>query len=100
MLEKYLNRITLPKNFIELVMEISLNRFNKVIVGKETTEEYYVQDGIDQGEVWSPILWRIFYDPLLTRLKTIKKEAGYRIETKKKFKIKKKRRKKTKKRIN
>src|SRR5256886_9661630 len=80
MLEKCLNRIKLPKNFIELVMEISLNRFNKVIVGKEMTEEYYVQDGIDQGEVWSPILWRIFYDPLLTQLKTIKKEAGYTIE--------------------
>ena len=61
-------------------MEISLNRFNKVIVGKEMTEEYYVQDGIDQGEVWSPILWRIFYDPLLTRLKTIKKEAGHTLE--------------------
>src|SRR5438046_7098284 len=34
MLEKCLNRIKLPKNFIELVMEISLNRFNKVIVGR------------------------------------------------------------------
>jgi hypothetical protein len=32
------------------------------------TEEYYVQDSIDQGEVWSPLLWRIFYDALLMRL--------------------------------
>ncbi|PKY51901.1 hypothetical protein RhiirA4_469210 [Rhizophagus irregularis] len=35
--------------------------------------------GIDQGEVWSPILWRIFYDALLSRLNVVKEETGYRI---------------------
>lgn len=44
------------------------------------TEEYYVQDGIDQGEVWFPILWRIFYDALLTRLEQIKDKVRYKIE--------------------
>src|SRR5437016_739048 len=78
-------------------MEISLNRFNKVIVGKETTEEYY---GIDQGEVWSLILWRIFYDPLLTRLKTTKKETGYKIEIERIIDINKKMTEKLKKTIN
>src|SRR6185437_7110835 len=28
------------------------------------------QDGIDQGEVISPLLWRIFYDPLLSRIQS------------------------------
>jgi hypothetical protein len=23
------------------------------------SEPYYVEDGIDQGEVWSPILWHL-----------------------------------------
>lgn len=44
------------------------------------TEEYYVQDGIDQGEVWFTILWRIFYDALLTRLEQIKDKVRYKIE--------------------
>jgi hypothetical protein len=57
MLEKGLNRIKLPKSFIDLIMDVTLNHFNRVIVNKEFTEEYYIQDGLDQGEVWSPILW-------------------------------------------
>ncbi|CAB4420180.1 unnamed protein product [Rhizophagus irregularis] len=79
MLEKSLRRIKLPEKFINLVMEINLNRFNKVLVNNDTTEEYYVQDRIDQGEVWSPILWRIFYDALLARLDEIKDEVGYKL---------------------
>ncbi|RGB32561.1 hypothetical protein C1646_762717 [Rhizophagus diaphanus] len=35
--------------------QISFIKLNKVIVNNEMTEEYYVQDGIDQGEIWSPL---------------------------------------------
>lgn len=49
-------------------MNVNLNRFNRVLI------KYYVQDDIDQGEVWSPILWRIFYDALLIRLEEVKKK--------------------------
>ncbi|GBC03184.1 hypothetical protein RclHR1_00500032 [Rhizophagus clarus] len=90
MLEKSLNRIKLPKQFIDLVLNVQLNRYNKVIVNKEFTEEYHVEDGIDQGEVWSPLLWRIFYDTLLSRLEEIKEEVGYTIETYKILDINKK----------
>lgn len=76
MLEKSLRRIKLPNNFIKLVMDVTDNRFNKVIVKKELTDEYKVEDGLDQGEVWSPILWRIFYDTLLTRINQVKEEVG------------------------
>ncbi|PKB96285.1 hypothetical protein RhiirA5_435086 [Rhizophagus irregularis] len=58
-------------------MDISLNRFNKILVNNELTDSYHIEDGIDQGEVWSPILWRIFYDALLSRLNEIKEETGY-----------------------
>lgn len=43
MLEKCLSYI-----FIDIVMDVSLNRFNRVIVNNSTTDEYFVQDGIDQ----------------------------------------------------
>ncbi|EXX68594.1 hypothetical protein RirG_103760 [Rhizophagus irregularis DAOM 197198w] len=52
-------------------MNVNLNR---VLINNDIIEEYYVQDGIDQGEVWSPILWRIFYDALLIRLEEVKKK--------------------------
>ncbi|PKK61926.1 hypothetical protein RhiirC2_791116 [Rhizophagus irregularis] len=41
---------------------------------------YDVRDGLDQGEIWSPILWRIFYDVSLTRLELVRNEVCYRIE--------------------
>ena len=39
-------------------------------------------DGIEQGEVLSPLLWRIFYDPLLVRVQEAK-ELGYYISASK-----------------
>uniref|UniRef100_U9UA15 Reverse transcriptase domain-containing protein n=2 Tax=Rhizophagus irregularis TaxID=588596 RepID=U9UA15_RHIID len=58
-------------------MDVNKNRYNRVLVNNELMDEYYIEDGIDQGEVWSPILWRIFYDALLTRLNETKEETGY-----------------------
>ncbi|PKY46886.1 hypothetical protein RhiirA4_461888 [Rhizophagus irregularis] len=60
MLEKNLERLKLPTKLINIVMDIINNRFNRVIVNKEVTDEYYVRDGLDQGEIWSPILWRCY----------------------------------------
>ncbi|EXX57946.1 hypothetical protein RirG_202460 [Rhizophagus irregularis DAOM 197198w] len=34
--------------------------------------------GIDQGEVISPLLWTIYYDPLLAEINSLK--MGYEIE--------------------
>ncbi|CAB4424719.1 unnamed protein product [Rhizophagus irregularis] len=79
MLELSMKRIGLPEKFINLVLDISLNRYNRILVNNEMTDEYYVEDGLDQGEVWSPILWRIFYDALLARLDKIRKSDGYNI---------------------
>ncbi|PKY16126.1 hypothetical protein RhiirB3_428452 [Rhizophagus irregularis] len=41
---------------------------------------FYAGDGIDQGETILPLIWRIFYDPLLIRIKDIPK-VGYRLIT-------------------
>lgn len=51
-----------------------------MIVNNDLTDKYHVKDGIDQGEVWSPLLWRIFYDPLLTKLDTLKEALRYTVE--------------------
>ncbi|GET00318.1 hypothetical protein GLOIN_2v1824527 [Rhizophagus clarus] len=80
MLERSLKRIKLPSKLINLIMDIRLHRRNRVIVNNETTDEYKVEDGIDQGKTWSPLLWRIFYDGLLTRLNEIKEDTGYKMK--------------------
>ena len=36
------------------------------------TQEYRMENGIDQGEIMSPLLWIIYYDPLFTKIKKIK----------------------------
>ncbi|EXX66052.1 hypothetical protein RirG_127550 [Rhizophagus irregularis DAOM 197198w] len=79
-LKKAMERIKLLEQWINLVLDISHNRFNRVIVNNDLTEEYKVEDGIDQGEVWSPLLWRIFYNPLLCKLNDKREDYGYEID--------------------
>ncbi|KAG9305207.1 hypothetical protein G9A89_010715 [Geosiphon pyriformis] len=43
------------------------------------SDEYKVLDGLDQGEVFSPLLWRIFYDPLLCEVVRQDHLCGYQI---------------------
>ena len=38
-----------------------------------------MKDGLDQGEVASPLMWWIFYDPLLS-LVSKEEDLDYRIE--------------------
>ncbi|EXX64219.1 hypothetical protein RirG_144880 [Rhizophagus irregularis DAOM 197198w] len=79
LLIKALERLKIPEGFVDIVEEIFYNRENRVMVQNDYTNFYEVEDGIDQGEVWSPILWRIFFEPLLDRLK--KEDSwGYEIK--------------------
>ncbi|KAG9291304.1 hypothetical protein G9A89_021806 [Geosiphon pyriformis] len=52
-----------------------------VITDFSLTDSYHVHDGLDQGEVFSPLLWCIFYDPLLCEVKHQKSVCGYRINS-------------------
>ncbi|KAG9294261.1 hypothetical protein G9A89_021620 [Geosiphon pyriformis] len=45
------------------------------------TDGYHVHDGLDQGEVFSPLLWYVFYNPLLCKVKCQKSVCGYRINS-------------------
>ena len=49
-------------------MNLFHERRLKIITAHGLTEEIVAGDGIDQGEVISPLIWRIFYDPLLERI--------------------------------
>jgi hypothetical protein len=56
-LEMALQRIKLPENNIKLVIELFYNRKSKVITDVGTTDLFTIDDGIDQGEVISPLVW-------------------------------------------
>ncbi|KAG9290937.1 hypothetical protein G9A89_011087 [Geosiphon pyriformis] len=46
------------------------------------TDRYTVYDGLDQGEVFLLLLWRIFYDSLLCKVKKHEQLCGYRLNSK------------------
>jgi len=72
-----LRRIKIPEQMVELITNIFTNRQNTVITSYGTTAPYHVQDGVDQGETIAPLLWRIYYDPLLTTIN--KRFTGYQM---------------------
>ena len=80
-LYKALERICIPDEFINLLKNSLSNRTNTVITAVENTEEYHMKNGIDQGEVISPLLWIIYYNPLFEKLND-HKENAYKISFK------------------
>ncbi|KAG9295910.1 hypothetical protein G9A89_006649 [Geosiphon pyriformis] len=46
------------------------------------TNRYWVHNGLDQGEVFSLLLWKIFYNPFLCEVKRQESLCGYQIDTK------------------
>jgi hypothetical protein len=70
-----LNRIKVPMAFSTLITNLFINRKNAVFTNVGLTEQYDIKIGIDQGEVISPLLWVIYYDPLLCEIQ--KQKLGY-----------------------
>lgn len=64
-----LQRIKVPALGQKFILELFNRRQTKIITALGLTEEVIAGDGIEQGEVISPLIWRIFYDPLLARIK-------------------------------
>src|SRR5205814_5911122 len=77
LLKLALQRIKVPQKIINLIINTFTNRTNKVIIKSSFSDSYSVQDGIDQGETIAPLLWRVYYDPLLTQV--ISKHQGYKM---------------------
>src|SRR5437868_4085606 len=79
MMEKALKRIKLLKIAISFLLNLYNERKIKVITEYGLTEEFVAGDSLDQGEVVSPLIWRIFYDPLLCIIYK-EEDIGYKIE--------------------
>src|SRR6266542_314322 len=77
-LEKALRRIRCPERFIKFIINLFSKRSLSIITHYGPTPPFEAGDGIDQGEVMSPLLWRIFYDPLLTRVQH-QSDLGYKM---------------------
>jgi len=68
MLEKAMKRIKIPEDCSNLLINLFSSRKNRVIGHFGMTPSYDVLVGIDQGEIISPLLWTIYYDPLLVEI--------------------------------
>ena len=74
-----MRRIKIPKNFIKIIEHSLENRTNRVITDVGLTKEYKMENGIDQGEIISPLLWIIYYDPVFTKIRR-EKGIGYKMQ--------------------
>ena len=66
--EKSLKRLQIPEELVQLIMTIMKDRKLTISTPYGATEEFIPQKGLPQGDALSPILWAIFYDPLLCHL--------------------------------
>src|SRR6201988_2830769 len=74
-----LYRLSLPQPIINILTDLLNNRQNEVITNFGLTDSYQVQNDIDQEETITPLLWRIYYDPLITHIHST--FPGYSIST-------------------
>lgn len=77
-LELALKRINLPTNIITLLINIFQDRELQILTHFGTTTSFKADDGIDQGDSISPLMWRIYYDPLIKAI-TEDRNRGYRM---------------------
>jgi len=67
-LEAAMARIKLPSQLTHLILDLLHNREIKIITHYNLTNFLKVNNGLDQGETLAPLLWTIFYDPLVSRI--------------------------------
>ncbi|KAG9295457.1 hypothetical protein G9A89_013486 [Geosiphon pyriformis] len=77
-----LRHIKMCDRFVEFFGGIHKNRVNRVMTDFGLLNSYRIHDGLDQDEVFSSLLWHIFYDPLLCEIKRHEHLCGYHIDTK------------------
>ena len=67
-LKKSLLRLNLPAGFIELLKNTICDRSTKILTPFGPSPGFKPLSGIDQGDSLAPMLWNIFFDPILTTL--------------------------------
>ncbi|KAG9299181.1 hypothetical protein G9A89_013829 [Geosiphon pyriformis] len=77
-----LHHIKMSECFIQFFGNIHGDWLNRVMTDFGFLDGYRIHNRLDQEEVFSPLLWRIFYDLLLCKVKRHKQLCGYRINSK------------------
>ncbi len=70
--------LKIPAPFITFITNLFTNRTNQIFTYHSTTDPYNVLVGIDQGEIICPLLWYIYYDPLLCFIQS-QLDLGYQL---------------------
>ncbi|KAG9286330.1 hypothetical protein G9A89_003832 [Geosiphon pyriformis] len=78
-LKKNLIKIKMCDKFIRFFGSIHNGRTNRVIIDFGLTDGYHVYDELDQGKIFLPLLWCIFYDLLLCEVKKQESICDYRL---------------------
>jgi len=69
-LELSMARLGFPASLRRLLTSLNGNSTAQVITKYGLTEKYDVERGVRQGSILSPLLWKIFMDPVLRQWKT------------------------------
>ncbi|GES90236.1 RNA-directed DNA polymerase from mobile element jockey-like [Rhizophagus clarus] len=59
-----MKRLNIPQIFQSTIINLFKGHKNSVIIGNHLTNSFDLRNGVIQGEVISPILWVLYYDPL------------------------------------
>ncbi|GES86307.1 reverse transcriptase family protein [Rhizophagus clarus] len=78
-LDLALKRIGLPSHAVNCIVNLFKGRTVQVATAFGPSPSFQAADGIDQGDSLSPLLWRIYYDPLLATI-TALPTKGYNME--------------------
>ena len=71
-----MKRLKIPNTFIKIITDILTNKKCKIITTHSLTNNIPINKDIPQGETIFPLLWMIFYDPLLTKLNQTPKKVN------------------------
>jgi hypothetical protein len=63
-----LRRINLPSNIIKFIENLFVGHNNQIILANTLSDPYETKQGIIQGEIISPLLWVIYYDPMFAAI--------------------------------
>src|SRR3954470_9949383 len=72
---KSMRRIKIPEQIVSIIEDIAVHRTAQGATEHGFTNSYEVQRGVDQGDSISPLLWCIFYDPLICEIESL--NIGY-----------------------
>src|SRR5260363_5517 len=87
-LDLALTRLKIPKKHRSFIINLFYKRESRVITAVGCMESFTIEDDIEKGELISPLVWRIFYDPLLECIQS-DTSLGYKMAIEEPYNLKK-----------